>query len=67
MQTVDQFFALKVPMGSGELSGLCRGIDNAFQVYTNLIVGNLGKYTCILYSVFPYLSLHVPFSMALEC
>ncbi|KAJ8428772.1 hypothetical protein Cgig2_010776 [Carnegiea gigantea] len=43
VQTVDQFFALRVPMGSGELSGLCRGIDNAFQVYTNLVVGNLAS------------------------
>lgn len=42
-ETVDQFFALRVPMGSGELSGLCRGIDNAFQVYTNLVVGNLAS------------------------
>ncbi|XP_074280580.1 protein unc-13 homolog [Silene latifolia] len=42
-ETVDQFFSLKVPMGSGELGGLCRGIDNAFQVYVNLIVGNLAS------------------------
>ncbi|KAL2898224.1 Protein unc-13-like protein [Bienertia sinuspersici] len=42
-ETVDQFFSLKVPMGSGELSGLCRGIDNAFQVYANLIVTNLAS------------------------
>ena len=45
MQTVDQFFALKVPMGFGELGSLCRGIDNAFQVYADLTVGNLGKQT----------------------
>ncbi|KAF4393427.1 hypothetical protein F8388_023231 [Cannabis sativa] len=31
-ETVDQFFALKVPMRSSELSSLFRGIDNAFQV-----------------------------------
>ncbi|XP_048495641.1 protein unc-13 homolog isoform X1 [Beta vulgaris subsp. vulgaris] len=42
-ETVDQFFALKVPMGSGELSCLCRGIDNAFQVYADLIVANLAS------------------------
>ncbi|CAO2816120.1 unnamed protein product [Amaranthus hypochondriacus] len=42
-ETVDQFFALKVPMGSGELGSLCRGIDNAFQVYADLIVGNLAS------------------------
>ncbi|GAB4832155.1 Protein unc-13 [Ancistrocladus abbreviatus] len=42
-ETVDQFFALTVPMGSGELNSLSRGIDNAFQVYANQIVGNLGK------------------------
>lgn len=42
-ETVDQFFALQVPMGSGELSSLCRGIDNAFQGYANLIVANLAS------------------------
>uniref|UniRef100_A0A803MLD0 Uncharacterized protein n=1 Tax=Chenopodium quinoa TaxID=63459 RepID=A0A803MLD0_CHEQI len=42
-ETVDQFFDLKVPMGSGELSSLCRGIDNAFQGYSNLIVANLAS------------------------
>ncbi|KAF9595039.1 hypothetical protein IFM89_036057 [Coptis chinensis] len=36
-ETVDQFFALKVPMRPGELNSLFRGIDNAFQVYTNHI------------------------------
>ena len=43
LQTVDQFFALKVPMRSSELSSLFSGIDNAFQVYANHVVGNLGK------------------------
>lgn len=43
LQTVDQFFALKVPMRSSELSSLCRGIDNAFQVYAKLVVNQLGK------------------------
>ncbi|KAL6570126.1 Protein unc-13 [Orobanche minor] len=37
-ETVDQFFALKVPMRLGELSSLFRGIDNAFQVYTEHIL-----------------------------
>ncbi|XP_020276759.1 LOW QUALITY PROTEIN: uncharacterized protein LOC109851055 [Asparagus officinalis] len=37
-ETVDQFFALKVPMRVGELNSLCRGIDNAFQVYTHHVV-----------------------------
>lgn len=37
-ETVDQFFALKVPMRIGELNSLCRGIDNAFQVYTHHVV-----------------------------
>ncbi|KAF6140425.1 hypothetical protein GIB67_030506 [Kingdonia uniflora] len=40
-ETVDQFFALKVPMGPGELNSLFRGIDNAFQVYTKLIINSL--------------------------
>ncbi|KAI3526109.1 hypothetical protein L1887_05314 [Cichorium endivia] len=30
-ETVDQFFALKIPMKSGEMISLFRGIDNAFQ------------------------------------
>ncbi|GMH05086.1 hypothetical protein Nepgr_006926 [Nepenthes gracilis] len=42
-ETVDQFFALKIPVGSGELNSLCRGIDNAFQVYANHIVGNMAN------------------------
>ncbi|RZC93140.1 hypothetical protein C5167_041407 [Papaver somniferum] len=40
-ETVDQFFALKVPMRSGELNSLLNGIDNAFQVYTNHVVDKL--------------------------
>lgn len=37
-ETVDQFFALKVPMRVGELNSLYRGLDNAFQVYTRHVV-----------------------------
>lgn len=37
-ETVDQFFAFKVPMRVGELNGLCRGLDNAFQVYTHHVI-----------------------------
>ncbi|XP_010271764.1 PREDICTED: uncharacterized protein LOC104607768 [Nelumbo nucifera] len=40
-ETVDQFFALKVPMRPGELNSLFRGIDNAFQVYTNHVTDKL--------------------------
>ncbi|KAL8061867.1 hypothetical protein ABFX02_02G110600 [Erythranthe guttata] len=40
-ETVDQFFALKVPMRPGELSSLFRGIDNAFQVYTRHVLDSL--------------------------
>lgn len=40
-ETVDQFFALKVPMRTGELISLCRGIDNAFQVYTHHVVEDI--------------------------
>lgn len=43
LQTVDQFFALKVPMRSAELSSLFRGIDNAFQVYASHVVDKLGE------------------------
>lgn len=42
-ETVDQFFALKVPMRSSELSSLFRGIDNAFQVYANHVVEKLAS------------------------
>lgn len=47
MQTVDQFFELKVPMRSIELSALLRGIDNAFQVYTNHVMEKLGIYRLV--------------------
>ncbi|XP_050386660.1 protein unc-13 homolog [Argentina anserina] len=40
-ETVDQFFELKVPMRSSELSGLFRGVDNAFQVYANHVIDKL--------------------------
>lgn len=42
-ETVDQFFALKVPMRLGELNSLFRGIDNAFQVYSKNIVVKLAN------------------------
>lgn len=42
-ETVDQFFALKVPMRFGELHSLFRGIDNAFQVYSKHIVEKLAN------------------------
>ena len=44
MQTVDQFFSLKVPMRSTELNSLFRGIDNAFQVYANHVIDKMGEY-----------------------
>ncbi|XP_077232896.1 plant/protein (DUF810) [Tasmannia lanceolata] len=40
-ETVDQFFALKVPMRPDELNSLFRGLDNAFQVYTHHVVDKL--------------------------
>lgn len=43
LQTVDQFFGLKVPMRPGELSSLFRGIDNAFQVYTKHVLDSIGN------------------------
>ncbi|PWA87525.1 hypothetical protein CTI12_AA129120 [Artemisia annua] len=42
-ETVDQFFALKIPMRSGEMNSLFRGIDNAFQVYAKHVVDNLAN------------------------
>ncbi|KDP40553.1 hypothetical protein JCGZ_24552 [Jatropha curcas] len=42
-ETVDQFFALKVPMRPSELNGLFRGIDNAFQVYSNHVIDKLAS------------------------
>ncbi|PIA60119.1 hypothetical protein AQUCO_00400782v1 [Aquilegia coerulea] len=53
-ETVDQFFALKVPMRPGELNSLFRGIDNAFQVYTNHITDKLGKYSLSLTIKMPF-------------
>lgn len=46
MQTIDQFFALKVPMRSTEMNSLFRGVDNAFQIYANHVIDNLGEYAC---------------------
>lgn len=48
-QTVDQFFDLKVPMRPTELSGLFRGVDNAFQVFANHVIDKLGM--CYLWVV----------------
>ncbi|XP_004511052.1 protein unc-13 homolog isoform X1 [Cicer arietinum] len=42
-ETVDQFFGLKVPMRFSELNSLFRGIDNALQVYANLVVNDLAS------------------------
>ncbi|KAL2478154.1 hypothetical protein Fot_47168 [Forsythia ovata] len=42
-ETVDQFFALNVPMRPGELSSLVRGIDNAFQVYAKHVADSLAN------------------------
>ncbi|XP_055817043.1 protein unc-13 homolog [Solanum dulcamara] len=42
-ETVDQFFALKVPMRTGELGSLFRGIDNAFQVYAKTILDKIAN------------------------
>ncbi|XP_044480644.1 protein unc-13 homolog isoform X2 [Mangifera indica] len=42
-ETVDQFFALQVPMRSSELSALFRGIDNTFQVYSNHVIDKSGS------------------------
>uniref|UniRef100_A0A2P2LJT9 Uncharacterized protein MANES_04G156900 n=2 Tax=Rhizophora mucronata TaxID=61149 RepID=A0A2P2LJT9_RHIMU len=42
-ETVDQFFALKVPMRYSELNGLFRGIDNSFQVYANHVTDKLAN------------------------
>lgn len=44
LQTVDQLFALRVPMRSAELNSLIRGIDNAFQLYAQHVVSKLGMY-----------------------
>ena len=50
LQTVDQFFSLKVPMSSKELNGMFRGVDNAFQVYANHVTDKLGEYIVHVYS-----------------
>ncbi|XP_024962977.1 protein unc-13 homolog isoform X1 [Cynara cardunculus var. scolymus] len=42
-ETIDQFFALRIPMRSGEMNSLFRGIDNAFQVYAKHVVDNLAS------------------------
>ncbi|KAK9056013.1 hypothetical protein SSX86_027100 [Deinandra increscens subsp. villosa] len=42
-ETIDQFFALKIPMRSGEMNSLFRGIDNAFQVYAKHVVDKLAS------------------------
>lgn len=42
-ETVDQFFALKVPMRPGELGSLFRGIDNAFQVYAKTVLDKIAN------------------------
>ncbi|KAK6928926.1 hypothetical protein RJ641_005131 [Dillenia turbinata] len=42
-ETVDQFYALNVPMRSDELNSLVRGIDNAFQVYAHLVTDTLAN------------------------
>uniref|UniRef100_A0A7N0ZYM5 Protein unc-13 homolog n=1 Tax=Kalanchoe fedtschenkoi TaxID=63787 RepID=A0A7N0ZYM5_KALFE len=42
-ETIDQFFALEVPMRGEQLSCLVRGIDNAFHVYVDHIVNNLAS------------------------
>ncbi|KAE9459740.1 hypothetical protein C3L33_08398, partial [Rhododendron williamsianum] len=41
--TVDQFFALKVPMRLGEMNSLFRGIDNAFQVYAKHVADKIER------------------------
>ncbi|KAH0701050.1 hypothetical protein KY284_015265 [Solanum tuberosum] len=40
-ETVDQFFALEVPMRPGELGSLFCGIDNAFQVYAKTVLDKI--------------------------
>lgn len=57
LQTVDQLFALGVPMRSAELNSLIRGIDNAFQLYAQNVVSKLGMYVeaeflLMLYAIF---------------
>ncbi|CAN1813569.1 Protein unc-13 homolog [Linum perenne] len=40
-ETVDQFFALKVPMRTSELNSMFRGVDNVFQVYAKHVTDKL--------------------------
>lgn len=54
MQTVDQFFGLKVPMRAEELYSLLRGLDNSFEIYTNLVTADLG----MILSHFPVIKKH---------
>ncbi|WMV15466.1 hypothetical protein MTR67_008851 [Solanum verrucosum] len=42
-ETVDQFFALEVPMRPGELGSLFCGIDNAFQVYAKTVLDKIAN------------------------
>ena len=51
MQTINQFFNLKVPMGTGELNGLLRGFDNTFKEYTQQVVAQIGDMLFVLSSV----------------
>ncbi|XP_020583342.1 uncharacterized protein LOC110026657 [Phalaenopsis equestris] len=50
-ETVDHFFALKVPMRTGELESLCRGLDNAFQVYNGHVVQQIADKEDLIPSV----------------
>ncbi|CAH9091799.1 unnamed protein product [Cuscuta europaea] len=42
-ETVDQLFALRLPMRLEELNSLFRGIDNAFQLYAKNVVEKLAN------------------------
>lgn len=64
LQTVDQFFALKVPMRPGELKSLFRGIDNAFQVYTKHVMDSLGIVFMHLFSIWSCLVVFFMYSIA---
>ena len=61
LQTADQFFAFKVPMRIGELNSFCRGIDKAFQIYTQLAVGPIGLHHHL------YISPELPFHLSSCC
>ncbi|KAL7591817.1 hypothetical protein Lser_V15G35088 [Lactuca serriola] len=56
-ETVDQFFALKIPMRSGEMNSLFRGIDNALQVYSKHVVDNLVETVAVFVGPVSYLLL----------